>query len=137
MHAACANACRTLPDAAGLNSRSADEPARGTAAWAPYYETVAEAHWAPQNLLYGFYNDTVTAHRKDTCVAYDSSSNRNAIAADAAGNQFLYLDYPKGCVGKQCALAARLQLDELTDSPIEEATLTYRCGHTPMLRGAH
>lgn len=99
----------------------------GAVAWAPLYESVADAHWTPENLLYGFYNDTVTAHDKDTCVAYDAVSNRNAVAADADGNQFLYVDYPKGCVGKQCSLAARVQLDELTPTPIEEATLTYRC----------
>lgn len=122
--------CRTLPDAAALNRRSVGDPPPGTAAWAPYYSSAAASHWEPENLLYGYYNETLTAHSQTTCVAYDSVSNRNAVAADDKGNQFLYADFPRGCVGKQCALSARVQLDEITDEPIEEATLTYRCAAT-------
>ena len=63
-------------------------------------------------------------------MAYNFISNRNSLV-DEADNQVLQLDYPAGCIGKECALAARVDLDavvaDMGSPPLEEATLQYRC----------
>lgn len=63
-------------------------------------------------------------------MAYNFVSNRNSLVAEAE-NQVLQLDFPAGCLGKECALAARVDLDAVVADiglpPLEEATLEYRC----------
>lgn len=71
----------------------------------------------------------ITLCRRDSCVAYNFVSNRNSLV-DEADNQVLQLDYPAGCVGKECALTARVNLDAVVGDmdlpPLEEATLQYK-----------
>lgn len=61
-------------------------------------------------------------------MAYNFVSNRNSLVEES-GNKVLQLDFPKGCVGKECAMAARVDLDVVADKdmpPLEEATLQYK-----------
>lgn len=62
-------------------------------------------------------------------MAYNFVSNRNSLVKEA-GNHVLQLDFPKGCLGKECALAARVDLDAVVADmgmpPLEEATLQYK-----------
>lgn len=63
-------------------------------------------------------------------MAYNFVSNRNSLVEES-GNQVLQMDFPQGCLGKECAMAARVDLDAvLSDKSmpaLEEATMTYRC----------